>query len=387
MSYSSRNLLGTEWVLPDGEVLRLGTLGSGSGWFSGDGPGPSLRGVVRGSTGALGGIGVFTKCALKLYSWPGPPQVEIEGLLLDAKAKVPDNIRFHLCIFPDMKKVADAVYRIGEAEIGYMATRTSIAAFVYTFAPHLLRKIAETTALRSILSQALKGTFVIMLAGNTKEEIAYQEAALKEIISDYGGFSLEQMTTPAIGPMMLMNFLRVTAIPMVFRMGGFFSSALDRNETWDTQLDWAVTGEEIKKKWIAKGGILDDLADNPFMALYENNTWGHCEEIWQYDAKNPKHLASLAPMFIEFSITAIEKCMETHSSCDARLRKTISPMMGHYNTWQKRISGALDVNRAADSGMYCDEEDYDFSQIGPELKERLDRLVSELTWTESGPPA
>ena len=387
MSYSSRNLLGTEWVLPDGEVLGLGTLGSGSGWFSGDGPGPSLRGVVRGSTGALGGIGVFTKCALKLYSWPGPPQVEMEGLLLDAKAKVPDNIRFHLCIFPDMKKVADAVYRIGEAEIGYMATRTSIAAFVYTFAPHLLKKIAETTALRSILSRALKGTFVIMLVGNTKEEIAYQEAALKEIISDYGGFSLEQMTAPAIGPMMLMNFLRVTAIPMVFRMGGFFSSALDRNETWDTQLDWAVTGEEIKKKWIAKGGILDDLADNPFMALYENNTWGHCEEIWQYDAKNPKHLASLAPMFIEFSITAIEKCMETHSSCDARLRKTISPMMGHYNTWQKRISGALDVNRAADSGMYCDEEDYDFSQIGPELRARLDRLVAELTWTESGPPA
>lgn len=38
-------------------------------------------------------------------------------------------------------------------------------------------------------------------------------------------------------------------------------------------------------------------------------------------------------MFIEFSIAAIEKCMELLSSCDARLRKTISPMIGHYNEW------------------------------------------------------
>ncbi len=38
MSYSARNVLGVEWVLPSGEVLRLGTLGSSSDWFNGDGP-------------------------------------------------------------------------------------------------------------------------------------------------------------------------------------------------------------------------------------------------------------------------------------------------------------------------------------------------------------
>lgn len=100
---------------------------------------------------------------------------------------------------------------------------------------------------------------------------------LKEIITEHQGLSLEVMGTPAMGPMMLVNFLRVTAIPIFFRMGGIFSSALDRNETWDTQLDCAEIGEEIKRKRIARGGILDDLGDNPFMALCENNTWGHCE--------------------------------------------------------------------------------------------------------------
>jgi len=387
MSYGHRNLLGAEWVLPDGEVIRVGSCDSGLGWFSPDGPGPSLRGLMRGSTGALSGLGVFTKCALKLYPWPGPSRVNIRGLLLDAKAEIPENVRFHLCFFPDRKRLADAVYRVGEAELGYLATRTAVAAFIYTFAPHLLRRIAGTRYLREVLSKGVKWGFVIMLVGASEEEIAYQDAALRRILDDHDGLSIEAMGVPAIGSMVFMNFFRVTAIPMVFRMGGLFSTALDRNDTWDTQLDWAEIGESIKRKWIERGGILDDLADNPFMALYESNMWAHCEEIFQYDARDPKHLASLEPMFIEFSVAAIEKCMEPLSATDARLRKIVSPLMGHYNEWQKRVSAMVDENRAADTGMYCDEVDFDFSKVEPELKAKLDRLVERFRWTEDGPPS
>jgi glycolate oxidase len=387
MGFSPRNLLGVEWVLPDGELLRLGPPGSGAGWFSGDGPGPSLRGLIRGSTGALGGLGVFTRGALKLYSWPGSQQVEMEGILLDAKAKVPEHIRFHICFFPDRKTLADATYKIGETELGYMATKTSTAAFVYTMAPHVLRLITKTTALRSVLGEALRWTFVIMLAGNTEAEIDWQEAALQEIISDHDGFSMEIMGAPIMGSMVFMNFLRVTAIPMVFRMGGIFSSLLGRNETWDTQLDWYEMGERVKKKYIDSGRILDDLNDNPFMVTYENNSYAHCESIFQYEAGNELHSRSLEPMQIEGMINAIEMCQEQLSVCDARQRKAFSPLTGHFNRWQKKISEMLDVNRAADSGMYCDEDDYDFSVIEPELKAKLDQLLAERTWTESGPPA
>ncbi len=386
MSYGHRNLLGAEWVLPDGEILRVGSAGSGLGWFSPDGPGPSLRGIMRGSSGAVGGLGVFTKCAIKLYSWPGPPQVKVEGILLDAQAELPENFRFHICFFPDRKKLADAVYKIGEAEIGYLASRTAFAALIYTVAPHLMRKIIRTSAIRDIFSKVSKWGFVVVLAGHSKDEIEYQDAVLKRILEDYDGFSMEMLSIPVFGEMFFMNYIRVTAIPLVFRMGGLFSTALDRNDTWDTQLDWAEIGESIKRKWIDRGGIIDDLADNPFMALYENNMWSHCEEIFQYDARNPKHLASLEPMFIEFSIAALEKCMEPFSATDARLRKVVSPLMGNYNVWQKRISEAFDSKRAADTGMYCDEADFDFSKVDPELKEKLDRLVERLTWTEDGPP-
>jgi len=67
--HSARNVLGVEWVLPDGEIMRLGSLGlkNNSDWFNGDGPGPSLRGIMRGWAGAKSGIGVFTRVAVKLF--------------------------------------------------------------------------------------------------------------------------------------------------------------------------------------------------------------------------------------------------------------------------------------------------------------------------------
>jgi glycolate oxidase len=386
MSYSARNVLGAEWVLPDGEVLRLGTLGSDAGWFCGDGPGPSLRGLMRGSMGALGGLGVFTRCALKLFNWPGPPQMETEGLLLNVRSRIPDNFRFYSCIFPDKGSLADATYKIGDSEIGYLATRTSVPAFISVTAPGLLEKIARTRAIRDIASKSMKWALFIVLAGHSGGEIEHQQKVLEEIVLQYKGIAIDMMAFPQLRDVAYVNFIRVTAIPLVFRMGGLFATALGRNETWDMQLDWAQTGEEIKMPWIERDGIMNDLGDNPFMALYENNTWSHCEEIYQYNARDRKHLESLEPLLMEFFVAAVERSMEPFSSTDARLRSILGPMLGHYNIWQKRISQALDENGAADTGMYCDEWSFDFSKVNPELKRKLDTLIDKFNWTESGPP-
>ena len=377
MSYSARNVLGVEWVLPDGEVLYLGTPGSGEEWFCGDGPGPSLRGIMRGASGALGGHGVFTRCAIKLFNWPGPKDLETKGLLMDAQSEVPENMRFHMCFFPDQDSLADAVYEIGDAEIGYLATRVSPNVFLYGATPRLFRKLTQTTALRGILSKTLKWMFLIVLVGSSAEEIEYQEAVLRKIISDYRGFSMEMSETPVIGPILPMNFLRVTAIPAIFRLGGLFTTALGRNETWDMQLDWADVGEEMRKERISRGEILDDMGDNPFMALYENNTWSHCENIYQYDTRNEKHLEKLYTIFAESNIRAIELCQEPLSSFDMRVRKLLSPLLGNFSYWQKQISQKFDAQNAADTGMYCDEIDYDLSGGDPKLKAKLEKAISD----------
>jgi glycolate oxidase len=386
MSYSGRNLLAAEWVLPDGEVLRLGTLGSGDGWFCGDGPGPSLRGIVRGSTGALSGLGIFTKAAIKLYNWPGPPRIETEGLLLDAQSEVPDNLSFCMCFWPDRRSQDEAIYKINESELCYIFTRTGLGSTVSIATPHLMKKLTGAGTLKSILTRDMKYGCTLIMVADSDGEMAYKRGVLGEIAKQFGGVVINLAEARPIISMFLMNFLRSTAVPVVFRMGGQMFTALDRNETWDTQMDWADMGERVKQTWIDKGGILDDMADNPYMTTYEDNCWAHCEEIFQYNPRNPEHLASLEPIFVEFSVEAIERCMEPLSSTDARLRKIISPMMGDYTSWQKKISESVDGARTADTGMYCDEVDFDFSKIDPAIRERFEKLIETLSWNEEGPP-
>ena len=79
-SCGDRNTLAVEWVTPDGELIKFGSLGAGAGWFCGDGPGPSLRGLIHGPQGVMGGLGIFTKAALKLYPYFGPLEPELEGV-------------------------------------------------------------------------------------------------------------------------------------------------------------------------------------------------------------------------------------------------------------------------------------------------------------------
>ena len=122
--YSGRNLFASEWVLPTGEIMRVGSVGSGTGWFSGDGPGPSLRGILRGAGGAGGGIGVFTKCAGHLHPWHGPPEMDIRGNSPYYEAEIPPNHEYHVLEWPSWEKCGDAISKIGEAGIGYAMHKT-----------------------------------------------------------------------------------------------------------------------------------------------------------------------------------------------------------------------------------------------------------------------
>src|SRR4030042_252737 len=103
-SYGDRNQLALEWVTPDGEIVRLGSLGSMDEWFCGDGPGPSLRGVVRGNVVPLGGLGVFTRAATKVYHWAGPAEFPLEGVSPNyAPTNMPPGFLIRFYSFPSME--------------------------------------------------------------------------------------------------------------------------------------------------------------------------------------------------------------------------------------------------------------------------------------------
>lgn len=116
----NRGILGVEWILPDGEILRLGSAGfPGAGWFWGNGPGLNLRGLLRGENGTLGGMGMVTKMGVKLHPLPCPPTFPCYGTSPHLKSEFPsDRFKLYFVKFPTYEKLIDAMYEIGRSEIG-----------------------------------------------------------------------------------------------------------------------------------------------------------------------------------------------------------------------------------------------------------------------------
>ena len=118
-SISERNQLALEWVTPEGEVIQTGSLSALGEWFCADGPGPSLRGVVRGNVTPLGGLGVYTRAALKIYHWPGPPTMEVKGYSPDYVMQNPGNFLLRYLSWPDEDGRQAGMRKLGESEIAF----------------------------------------------------------------------------------------------------------------------------------------------------------------------------------------------------------------------------------------------------------------------------
>jgi hypothetical protein len=235
-----------------------------------------------------------------------------------------------------------------------------------------------------VVRDSLKYLLMVVLAADSEGEMRYQEEALKRIIAECGGISLELFhATPSLGSMFWMNFIRTTIIPLVFRIGGQFSTGWPKDETWDTLVEYADRCEITKREWIDKGGILEDMGDCAWATLYENTHYAHCEEIFTYDPRNRRHTECIDPLSVDFAITAIEQCMEQGFNFDPRMRKIFGPMLGDYNRWQKEIMKALDPGEAGDAGFYTEEENFDLSCVEEEKRERLLGLIEDRKWHDT----
>ena len=119
-SGDDRNHLAIEWVTPEGDIVRSGSLGSSDEWFCGDGPGPSLRSILTSAVPPGVTPGVFTKAAMKLYHWPGPARFPVAGKSPNyTLSEIPPNMMARYFSFPSVEKMWQAELKIGESEIAF----------------------------------------------------------------------------------------------------------------------------------------------------------------------------------------------------------------------------------------------------------------------------
>ncbi|NIN00953.1 MAG: FAD-binding protein [candidate division Zixibacteria bacterium] len=356
--FSGRNIMGVEWVLPSGELLRLGTCGSSDKWFCADGPGPSLRGVMRGWAGADGGLGIFTKCAVKLFHWPGPRETEVKGRFMDLDVEVPENFRVVTCIFPDAESFANAACKIGEAEIGFMMCKVAIGLTLAGLTPRYLRRIGSLPNLRAVF-EAFKHQFHFVIAGNSKGDFDYQNKTLERIVDENGGIIIDISQIPLAKSIAYWDFVRAFSPPVIFRMGGNFFTAFGGDEAINCTVEQARIGEEIKRRFIAKGAILDDLGDNAWGGIYEHNLFSHTEELTLFDHRDPSHSGQVE----DFAAACMNATIEHNLGgggfaffAGAHVHETLGPVISNYHVWQRKIKKAFDPDDISDSHYYIHAE-------------------------------
>lgn len=332
MGWSGRNFLGGEWVAPNGEIISIGA----PGWFYSDSPGPGFYGMLRGGMGPLGGLGVFTKCAIKIYPWAGQGE-EFTGLTPDITMKKwPERLRAFQIVWPDMFAMNEGLYMISKANIGYSLDKNPSWGLVF----YLTNSNDEAKALiDSGLMEAAAGHPKVItsfaLGGFSREEIDYQEKVLREIVSRTGADLIEDLLDAIPGGRDRAYFhtaWNCGTAQGVFKACGTFYVGISYMDTTDVCSDGSLLYGEIKKEYEDRGLLLQEGGESNWAAFYEGGTLGglHTETIWQGDPSDIDSILGANDLFFK--------------ACKPWLDRGLTPFWGmHVGHFGPALGGAAGV--------------------------------------------
>jgi glycolate oxidase len=348
--WSGRNVLGVEWVLPSGEILRLGSMGSGCGWFSGDGPGPSLRGIMRGAAGALGGLGVFTKCAGHLHPWPGPKKLRIKGVSPYYEAEVPTLFEYHMIEWPTWGQCADGIYKIGEAGIALALHKTggpgSHGATVTGSNNEYYEKWDE-------LKQIPWVSYIIVTAGNTPGGHAYQVKVLDTILKDTGGKILPLGEQPIFKNCDYINMIKGCFIPRTaFRLTGAMTCPLTGSDSVDHCAMGLSFDQEFRRKYDESGVLMDDAVNEMWGVAFEGAHFALCECGHFWGPQDEESGKGVLQMMEEGRKIQLKTPLAVNWMGMGERAKELGPLCYDYHDWMRKVKKTLDPNAVSDPSNY-----------------------------------
>jgi glycolate oxidase len=354
--WGGRNLLGAEWVLPTGDLLKVGSIGSGLGWYSGDGPGPSLRGILRGHAGATSGLGVFTKCAIHLHPWSGPPKMELRGISPYYEADVPPLFTYHMLWWYSWADCADALYKIGEEGIAFAIHKTGGPG---SCGPIVTGNNNEYHEMWDELKGLPWVSFAIVMTANTPEEHDYQAKTLDQILKDTKGEILPLGEKPLWRDRDYINMVRGCFIPrLAFRAAGAFACPLQGAESLDhLALGLGMDGA-FRRPYDDKGLLFNDgnngmwgvPFDNSHISLFE---CGHMYSPTEADSWKAGNQMMQEGHEIGMK-TPFSKGWGLMGNDRVRVE---GPLYCNVQNWQLKIKNTFDPNCAADPASYISPED------------------------------
>jgi glycolate oxidase len=363
-----RNVLGCEWVLPTGEILNLGTAGREDGWFSGDGPGFSLRGILRGRAGANGGNGVITKCSVKLYPWYASTPITYEmkrqpdePLSAAMLEKVPENYHAVVMTFPNTEKMMKASTEIGQAELAcivapaYLATGFMGEGNDEQFAMMQREKPQDPTKVgRSV---------PVFVNGHSARELEYRKKAVMAVMKKWDGYLDPEYNDPKE---LAHRFqYQIWSVGTALRgTGDFMVSIQGADGSTEMQLNYRPVEFDAFKPFVDRGDIVQPNMGMSYRPM-EHYSLGSSGGIatgydpWDqssldaareymnlvYDSNSP---------FRRFSYTNRGAMMQVEDI--EHIHERWGPIYEHCDVWLQKVRNMLDPNRVADWTGYIPPE-------------------------------
>jgi len=269
-----RRILGTELVLPDGELVKLGSLAVGDDPFWGDGFGPDLRGLLRGFTGLRGCLGIVTRMAIKLLPFQ-PEKLEPTGISPNTALQLPPKrVKWINFTMPSKEAMKNAMFEMARAEIGAGATKV----------PIFWRAIAKASCKEEfwdIWSKESEETIssfhllrVLLVGFGSEEQLEYEERVLNDIITELGGEA--RRTRPSDESW----FKNADSAGMWLMCGGYVSVDYVI-ETLEHAIPHGENYAELKRKFTPP--LMPDYGDPGWFQSFELGHQGYSEFLVYWD--------------------------------------------------------------------------------------------------------
>lgn len=355
--HGARNALAMELVLPTGEILQFGSLGSGSGWFSSNGPGPSLRGVVRGMNGAFGALGVFTKCAFRLNPWPGPREIKINGISPYHETEVPPLFEYHVLEWPTWEKCADALLKIGEARIAFAIHKTSGPGSHGSIVTGCNNEYYEK--LQAGEMNMPRVSWAVVLYANSQKEHDYGVKVLDKILEETEGKILPVGEDPVFKKRDFLNMIKTCFVPrLAYRVTGSFSvDGITGIDSIDNMVLANKLDDIHRDKFAEKGIIFNDGSNNSWAAPFDDCHYGLSECGQQYDPMDDESCKGLEEMVQEGTKICLTTPIPISAMASGGLAELLGPMCCDFHLWMQKIKKTFDPDRVFDSLSYVPGND------------------------------
>ncbi|MFX1275590.1 MAG: FAD-binding oxidoreductase [Promethearchaeota archaeon] len=353
--HSSRNVLGVEWVLPDGEIMKLGSYGlkNNPDWYMGDGPGPSLRGIMRGWAGAKSGIGVFTKVAVKLFPYPCKTDFNINGHSPNYGFKIPDYMRLYVMDCRTHKNLEKVMLSIEKEEISFMCSFLAGFAVMAIFA-NSIEKLMDLMAIGT-----MQVPIVTIIAARTKREFDYKQKVMDYVIQKH---KLENIigTKYIPEPIFYAEALRSNLGQHGFIATGGFQSNKGVCDTAKICLRSAKMNIPLKKEFIKMEALPNDFGEGQWMSSYEGGHYFHMEIPTMFDQTKEHSVKGMAKYLERSNELDLVKHLGAPFFVEGdKMHDMYGPHTSNYHLWLRKIKTAFDPNNIADSGFYISPETSD----------------------------